>query len=192
MNTNTDPALMTYQPQFMYVDPHFYDVVKGDVAAWKDPGPMIAQPVASVVHPSEEAVLIVRAERADVAENERPALIGREFRRSARLVPQDRVQKLGHQDLEHPVHRHLGPFERPPGDQSVLIFIDDFRIPLHNLSGRATQDPMGALLIDCANAVHVTHEARQESVLFSFSDRPAQKVLGLWREDASSSLPAIK
>jgi gentisate 1,2-dioxygenase len=31
----------------------------------------------------------------------------------------------------------------------------------------------------------VTHEARQESVLFSFSDRPAQKTLGLWREDAS-------
>jgi gentisate 1,2-dioxygenase len=30
----------------------------------------------------------------------------------------------------------------------------------------------------------VTHEARQESVLFSFSDRPAQKALGLWREDA--------
>jgi len=29
----------------------------------------------------------------------------------------------------------------------------------------------------------VTHEARQESVLFSFSDRPAQKALGLWRED---------
>jgi gentisate 1,2-dioxygenase len=28
----------------------------------------------------------------------------------------------------------------------------------------------------------VTHEARQESVLFSFSDRPAQKALGLWRE----------
>ena len=28
----------------------------------------------------------------------------------------------------------------------------------------------------------VTHEAWQESVLFSFSDRPAQKALGLWRE----------
>ena len=28
----------------------------------------------------------------------------------------------------------------------------------------------------------VTHEVRQESVLFSFSDRPAQKALGLWRE----------
>src|ERR1700722_17761286 len=49
MNTNTDPALMTYQPQFMYVDPHFYEIVKGDVEAWKDPGPMIAQPAASVV-----------------------------------------------------------------------------------------------------------------------------------------------
>jgi gentisate 1,2-dioxygenase len=33
----------------------------------------------------------------------------------------------------------------------------------------------------------VTHEARQESVLFSFSDRPAQKALGLWREDASGA-----
>jgi gentisate 1,2-dioxygenase len=30
----------------------------------------------------------------------------------------------------------------------------------------------------------VTHEARQESVLFSFSDRPAQKALGLWREQS--------
>jgi len=28
----------------------------------------------------------------------------------------------------------------------------------------------------------VRHEARQESVLFSFSDRPAQEALGLWRE----------
>jgi gentisate 1,2-dioxygenase len=29
----------------------------------------------------------------------------------------------------------------------------------------------------------VTHEAGDESVLFSFSDRPIQKALGLWRED---------
>ncbi len=29
----------------------------------------------------------------------------------------------------------------------------------------------------------VAHEAEEESVLFSFSDRPAQKALGLWRED---------
>jgi gentisate 1,2-dioxygenase len=29
----------------------------------------------------------------------------------------------------------------------------------------------------------VAHEAQDESVLFSFSDRPAQKALGLWRED---------
>lgn len=29
----------------------------------------------------------------------------------------------------------------------------------------------------------VTHEAAEESVLFSFSDRPAQRALGLWRED---------
>jgi gentisate 1,2-dioxygenase len=33
--------------------------------------------------------------------------------------------------------------------------------------------------------VPVTHEAREESVLFSFSDRPIQKALGLWREDES-------
>ena len=34
---STDPALMTYQPRFMYVDPHFYDIVKGDVeAAYKN------------------------------------------------------------------------------------------------------------------------------------------------------------
>jgi len=30
----------------------------------------------------------------------------------------------------------------------------------------------------------VSHEAQGESVLFSFSDRPVQKVLGLWREQA--------
>jgi gentisate 1,2-dioxygenase len=29
----------------------------------------------------------------------------------------------------------------------------------------------------------VTHEADEEAVLFSFSDRPVQKVLGLWREE---------
>ena len=28
----------------------------------------------------------------------------------------------------------------------------------------------------------VTHSAHDEAVLFSFSDRPAQKSLGLWRE----------
>ena len=44
---STDPALMTYQPRFMYVDPHFYDIVKGDVEAWKNPGPMIGEPAAS-------------------------------------------------------------------------------------------------------------------------------------------------
>lgn len=31
--------------------------------------------------------------------------------------------------------------------------------------------------------VPVIHEARDESVLFSFSDRPIQKALGLWREE---------
>jgi gentisate 1,2-dioxygenase len=31
--------------------------------------------------------------------------------------------------------------------------------------------------------VPVTHEARDESVLFSFSDRPIQKALGIWREE---------
>ena len=46
---STDPALMTYQPRFMYVDPHFYDIVKGDVEAWKNPGPMIGEPAASIV-----------------------------------------------------------------------------------------------------------------------------------------------
>jgi len=30
----------------------------------------------------------------------------------------------------------------------------------------------------------VSHQANEESVLFSFSDRPAQKALGLWREQA--------
>ncbi|HTA43794.1 MAG TPA: cupin domain-containing protein [Bryobacteraceae bacterium] len=31
----------------------------------------------------------------------------------------------------------------------------------------------------------VSHEAEAESVLFSFSDRPLQKILGLWREETS-------
>jgi gentisate 1,2-dioxygenase len=30
----------------------------------------------------------------------------------------------------------------------------------------------------------VSHQANEESILFSFSDRPAQKALGLWREQA--------
>ena len=30
----------------------------------------------------------------------------------------------------------------------------------------------------------VIHESDSEAVLFSFSDRPAQKALGLWREQA--------
>jgi hypothetical protein len=29
----------------------------------------------------------------------------------------------------------------------------------------------------------VSHETREDSVLFSFSDRPVQKALGLWREE---------
>jgi gentisate 1,2-dioxygenase len=32
--------------------------------------------------------------------------------------------------------------------------------------------------------VSVRHEAAEDTVLFSFSDRPVQKVLGLWREEA--------
>jgi gentisate 1,2-dioxygenase len=28
----------------------------------------------------------------------------------------------------------------------------------------------------------VAHQATEDSILFSFSDRPAQKALGLWRE----------
>jgi gentisate 1,2-dioxygenase len=30
----------------------------------------------------------------------------------------------------------------------------------------------------------VSHEAQGEAVLFSFSDRPVQKALGLWREES--------
>ena len=30
----------------------------------------------------------------------------------------------------------------------------------------------------------VSHHAETEAVLFSFSDRPVQKALGLWREQA--------
>jgi gentisate 1,2-dioxygenase len=33
----------------------------------------------------------------------------------------------------------------------------------------------------------VSHETQEESVLFSFSDRPVQQVLGLWREEAPIS-----
>jgi gentisate 1,2-dioxygenase len=29
----------------------------------------------------------------------------------------------------------------------------------------------------------VSHSAREDAVLFSFSDRPAQQALGLWREE---------
>ena len=35
----------------------------------------------------------------------------------------------------------------------------------------------------------VSHEAAQDSVLFSFSDRPAQKALVLWREEPAESRP---
>jgi gentisate 1,2-dioxygenase len=35
----------------------------------------------------------------------------------------------------------------------------------------------------------VWHNAAQDSVLFSFSDRPAQKALGLWREEPAASRP---
>ena len=31
--------------------------------------------------------------------------------------------------------------------------------------------------------VPVRHEAAEDSVLFSFSDRPVQRALGLWREE---------
>ena len=33
---------------------------------------------------------------------------------------------------------------------------------------------------------HVAHEANEEAVLFSFSDRPVQKALGLWREEVEA------
>jgi len=35
----------------------------------------------------------------------------------------------------------------------------------------------------------VSHEAEAEAVLFSFSDRPAQKALGLWREEIMEATP---
>jgi gentisate 1,2-dioxygenase len=35
----------------------------------------------------------------------------------------------------------------------------------------------------------VSHQAAEDSVLFSFSDRPAQKALGLWREEPAESHP---
>ena len=33
----------------------------------------------------------------------------------------------------------------------------------------------------------VTHEAEEESVLFSFSDRPVQEKIGVWREDRGNA-----
>ena len=36
--------------------------------------------------------------------------------------------------------------------------------------------------------VPVRHDAEEESVLFSFSDRPIQKALGLWRESLQAGL----
>src|SRR5262249_27621085 len=45
----TDPAKMTYQPEFLYVDPAFYAQVKADVAAWDNPGPLLGAPAALVV-----------------------------------------------------------------------------------------------------------------------------------------------
>jgi len=33
----------------------------------------------------------------------------------------------------------------------------------------------------------ISHEAQDDAVLFSLSDRPEQKALGLWREQAPST-----
>jgi gentisate 1,2-dioxygenase len=33
----------------------------------------------------------------------------------------------------------------------------------------------------------VTHEADEEAVLFSFSDRPVQEKIGVWREDRGNA-----
>jgi gentisate 1,2-dioxygenase len=38
----------------------------------------------------------------------------------------------------------------------------------------------------------VVHEANEEAVLFSFSDRPAQKALGLWREERADRSRAAR
>jgi gentisate 1,2-dioxygenase len=35
--------------------------------------------------------------------------------------------------------------------------------------------------------ISVSHQAEEESVLFSFSDRPAQKALGIWREQTPAA-----
>jgi 3-phenylpropionate/cinnamic acid dioxygenase small subunit len=44
-----DPAKMTYQPEFLYVDPAFYARVKADVAAWDNPGPLLGAPATLLV-----------------------------------------------------------------------------------------------------------------------------------------------
>jgi gentisate 1,2-dioxygenase len=38
----------------------------------------------------------------------------------------------------------------------------------------------------------VVHESNEEAVLFSFSDRPAQKALGLWREERGDRARAAR
>ena len=48
-------------------------------------------------------------------------------------------------------------------------------------SSSFTWGPRDVFVVPSWNAV--SHEAHTEAVLFSFSDRPAQKALGLWREE---------
>lgn len=59
------------------------------------------------------------------------------------------------------------------------------------VEGRGRSHAGGALLSWEAHDVFVVpswcpvaHEAHEESILFSFSDRPAQQALGIWREEA--------
>jgi gentisate 1,2-dioxygenase len=54
----------------------------------------------------------------------------------------------------------------------------------HSNVGRATFSWVEHDVFVVPSWCRVSHQADQESVLFSFSDRAAQKTLGLWREEA--------
>ena len=65
----------------------------------------------------------------------------------------------------------------------------------HVIEGRG-QSRIGDTTLIVAGARHlrrpvvgarVAHEAQDDAVLFSFSDRPVQKALGLWREASATN-----
>ena len=45
-----------------------------------------------------------------------------------------------------------------------------------------------ATFSSCRRGARVAHRAHEDAVLFSFSDRPVQKAIGLWREQAPAEI----